>query len=106
MDQTRFQTVSNATQLHLLDQLEDAFDSSALEELDLNQGILTISTESGTFLLNKHEPSQQLWLASPISGGLHFSFDETEQHWMLPDGTLLYDLLRDELASYGVKVVL
>lgn len=106
MDQTRFHAIADATQMHLLDQLEDAFETGALEELDLHQGILTVMVRDKTFLLSKHAPSQQLWLASPISGGLHFSFDEAGQCWKLSDGTTLYGLLREELAAQGITAVL
>lgn len=106
MDQTRYHAIADATQMHLLDQLEDAYEANLLEELDLHQGILTIMVGGATFLISKHAPSQQLWLASPISGGLHFSFDMDAQSWKLPDGTALYDLLRNELDQHGIKVVL
>jgi hypothetical protein len=39
-------------------------------------------------------------------GGLHFSFNEGEQRWQLPDGRLLYDILRAEMHNEDVTVVL
>lgn len=107
MDETRFHAIADATLEHCFDQLEDAFESGKIEELELQGGILTIQSGGGrTFLLSKHAPSRQLWLASPLSGGLHFSFSETEQNWKLPDATLLYELLRRELAAEQIAVVL
>lgn len=107
MDDTRFQALATATLTHCFDQLEPAYDAGALEELELQDGILTMLAASGrTLLLNKHSASQQLWLASPTSGGLHFSYDEAGQHWQLPDGTLLYDLLRRELSAENITVTL
>lgn len=107
MDDKRYHAITDATLMHCLDQLEEAYESGTLDELDLEGGILTIKADSGrTYLLTKHAPSQQLWYASPISGGLHFSFDESNQVWQLADGRRLYDILRAELKSETVEVVL
>ncbi len=107
MEETRFHAIADATLMHCFDQLEDAYEAGAIEELELQGGILTVVTVSKkTFLLSKHGPSRQLWLASPVSGGLHFSFNEGEQHWALPDGVLLYTLLRQELAAEKIAVIL
>jgi len=98
IDEHKFQTVANATLMHLFDQLEEAFERGDFEELDLNEGILKIETRSGhVFLISKHAPSCQLWLASPITGGLHFSYDESEEKWLLRDGTCLKQRLSDEI---------
>jgi CyaY protein len=107
MDEKRYHAIADATLMHCFDQLEDAFESGVIEELDLQGGILSIQLPNKrTYLLSKHAPSLQLWYASPISGGLHFSFFEGEQHWHLPDGRLLYDILRGELADEHIEVVL
>lgn len=107
LSEIRFHAIADATLLHLFDQLEDAFENCDFEELELNNGILTIETTSNkTFIVSKHAPSYQLWLASPISGGHHFSFDESRECWMLADGTTLKDILATELKSAaGVKVI-
>ncbi|MBX9726164.1 MAG: iron donor protein CyaY [Rickettsiales bacterium] len=107
MDEKRYHAIADATLMHCFDQLEDAFESGMIDELELESGILTIRSARGrTFLLNKHAPSLQLWYASPISGGLHFSFSESEQRWQLPDGRLLYDILRAEMSNEDIAVVL
>lgn len=93
--------------MHCFDQLEYAFENGKLEDLDLHGGILSIFSPGGsTYILSKHSPSRQLWLASPVSGGLHFNFDEDAQCWHLPDGRLLYDIMLAELAAEGVALVL
>lgn len=107
MDEKRYHAIADATLMHCFDQLEDAFEAGAIEELELQGGILTIRTLSGrTFLLSKHGPSFQLWYASPISGGLHFTFNENEQCWLLPDNTHLYEVIRRELKAENIEVVL
>ena len=107
MDETLYHTIADATLMHCFDQLEQAYDNGAIDELELDGGILTVVTpERKTFLLSKHGPSRQLWLASPVSGGLHFSYAEGEHYWQLSDGRKLYEVLRSELASHGIEVVL
>lgn len=107
MDEKHYHAIADATLMHCFDQLDDAFESGGIDDLELQGGILTIRAQSGhTYLLTKHAPSLQLWLASPVSGGLHFRFDENEQSWTLPDGQRLYDILRAELKAETIEVVL
>lgn len=107
-DESRFHSIADATLMHFFDQLEDAFDNGAFEELELNGGVLTIETANKkSFIISKHSPSQQLWLASPISGGLHFSHHPTEATWVLPDGRDLKTILAEELAQAAqCKIIL
>lgn len=107
MDERRYHAIADATLMHCFDQLEDAFDAGAIDELEAQGGILTIRAMSGrTYLITKHGPSMELWYASPLAGGLHFRFDEGEQCWTLPDGRRLYDVVRTELKAEGIEVVL
>jgi iron donor protein CyaY len=107
MDEKRYHAIADATLMHCYDQLEDAYEAGTLDDLDLQGGILTIATVGGrTYLLTKHGPSHQLWYASPNLGGLHFTFDEGEQRWLLPDGRWLYEILRGELNAEQIEVVL
>lgn len=107
LSETHFHAIADATLLHLFDRLEDAFERGDFEELDLNNGILTIETASGkTFIISKHAPSCQLWLASPISGGHHFPYNESTSSWDIEGTASLKTHLANELeATAGVKVV-
>jgi CyaY protein len=107
MDEKRYHAVADATLMHCFDQLDDAFEAGSVDELELQGGILTIQPLSGrTYIVSKHAPSMQLWYASPMLGGLHFTFDEGEKCWMLPDGRKLYEVLRSELQRESIEVVL
>lgn len=110
LDASRFLACSSATLMHINDQLEQAYDQGDLEELDYDEGagILTIITATdSTFIISRHGPSGQLWLASPLSGGLHFDYHDAEQCWVLPDGGRLNDILaRDLQKCCGLHVVL
>lgn len=67
----------------LFQQLEDAIDDSDLDLDYENQGsVFTISMEGrAPVILNRHEASQQLWLAAQ-SGGYHMEYDEAASAWI------------------------
>lgn len=110
LDDNHFHAIANATLMHFYDQLEQAYDQEDLEDLDYDEGagILTIVTpDNKTFVISKHSPSHQVWLASPISGGLHFDYNSQTKDWVLPNGQSLRHILADNLRkSAGVQVVL
>lgn len=107
LDETHFHAVADATLMHCFDQLEDAYERAELDELELESGVLTITTADGKqFVVSKHAPSRQIWLASPFSGGLHFSFAADSQRWLDTGGAALYDIIRADLARAGASVVL
>jgi CyaY protein len=64
-------------------------------DLDLNDGILTLVTEKGTFVINKQSAAKEIWLSSPVSGPYHFA--NTEKLWQSRKGAELFDILTDEL---------
>ncbi len=102
LDEHHFHAIAGATLLHINDQLEQAFDHGDLEDLDYDEGagLLTIITPEGvTFVLSKHAASRQLWLASPLSGGLHFEFNQAAQEWCLADGRTLKLILAHDLQT-------
>lgn len=78
----------------------DAADEEGLLEAELEGGTLTITLPSGRqFVVSRHGPSKQMWLASPLSGGLHFNYDTDLQEWILKDGTKLSTLLKAEVET-------
>jgi iron donor protein CyaY len=100
--ETEFHRYADATLDALFEQLESAYESGSLEDLDLRDGILTIQTEGGlTFVVSKHTASRQIWLASPLTGGLHFTYEPTSGEWQLADGTILTERLTQELMQSG-----
>lgn len=97
LSETAFAALAEAT-LNRLADMAESLDGDATLEIELANGILSIELSNGrSFLVNKHTPSQQLWLSSPLSGGLHFDYDEDAKGWVLKDGSRLDTLLRAEL---------
>jgi frataxin len=85
MDSSQFESLADAT----LARLQAAIEEAAGDALDaeLIGGILTVETESGAkYLLNKHGPNRQIWLASPVSGAWHFAWSEDDQAWISTRG--------------------
>jgi len=79
-------------------------DAEGSLEMELEDGVFTLEFPSGkTVVISKHHPTKQLWFASPLSGGLHFSY--TGKDWALGDGRTLEQVLSAELQSLaGVNV--
>ena len=56
-------------------------DADAKLEIDLQDGVLTIEVEKSgqQFIVNKHVVNHEIWLSSPISGGVHFAFADRDK---------------------------
>lgn len=77
-------------------------DEEMVIDIDLTDGVLTLELDTGQqYVISRHEPSGQVWLSSPISGGLHYDYNEEEEMWELAkDGSRLDELLTKELYQY------
>lgn len=105
MKESEFHSLADDWLTMAADVLEEADQAGALEA-DCDGGALTVLLPSGKQLLvSKHTPMRQLWLASPISGGLHFSYDAATGAWRLPDGRTLEAVLAGELKTLAEVAV-
>lgn len=96
MLETEFELLAKASLDSIAESLEE-LDASGELELEYQNGIITITLDSGKqFIVNKHAPSKQIWLSSPISGGLHFSHNDG---WKLADGRELETMLMAEITE-------
>ena len=86
------------------DRLEEDDVVSATEgkdfDLDVADGVMSVKCERGTWVMNTHNASKQIWLSSPISGPHKFYYGENER-WVdeRDDELLLFDLLSSEFAE-------
>ena len=82
----------------LLEALEEGIGDHA--DAELQGGILTVEGDAGTWIVNKHAPTQQVWLSSPKSGARHYAFDAAREQWRdtRGDGDLL-TILAGELGA-------
>lgn len=93
---SQFFTLGRDTLTRLHDALEPSYNNGTLEELELEAGLLTIVTRAEqSFIVSAHAPSHQIWLASPVSGGLHFRW--SGESWILGTGETVEEVLAREL---------
>jgi frataxin len=105
MDASRFELLADATLARLERALEDA--AGDWLSAELASGILTLELDSGgEYVINKHAPSRQIWLASPASGAWHFAWSEGEQAWLATrGGERLERLLAREIGQAGGRAI-
>jgi frataxin len=88
----------------LLAALEEAIADHA--DAELQGGILTVEGDAksggGTWILNKHAPTRQVWLSSPRSGARHYAFDTAAGKWLDTRGG--GDLLEVLSAEFGLPI--
>ncbi len=64
---------------HFIAAVQDAIDAREVKGIDdvaMGDGVLSVETAKGTFVLNKQAPMKQLWLSSPLSGPWHYDMKE------------------------------
>ncbi len=69
MSDSAFESLADS----LLVALEEGLGAHA--DAELQGGVLTVDGEGGTWVVNKHAPTRQVWLSSPKSGARHYAFD-------------------------------
>ena len=92
----------HAVSTHTFEELADFFETSWPEaDVDLLDETLTVSLQNNLhYLINKHEVTQQLWLASPFTGAHHF-YLKNGQWWCTRTNLNLEELLRQERDTYA-----
>jgi len=76
----------------LYELLEDKYPNI---DAELQDGVLEISAGKNKFVINKHEPSKQIWYSSTISGARRFNY--LEGSWVDSEGNCLEEFLLREL---------
>ncbi|KAI5475419.1 hypothetical protein MNV49_001449 [Pseudohyphozyma bogoriensis] len=115
LTEQQYHLVSDTAMDRLTECLEDFVEHADQDgwEVEYASGVLTLKLgeENGTYVINKQPPNKQIWLSSPISGPKRYDYDTTYKQWFYArEGTLLRDLLRDELrkitGDQGVEIEL
>lgn len=68
----------------MLQALVEALDHGIgdVADVDLQGGVVTVAFDDGRqYVINKHAPTRQLWLSSPVSGAWHFAWDGEGARW-------------------------
>ncbi len=95
LDETQFNTIADAFLDSLFDQLEESIGNMA--DVDLQDGILNIELDAGgEYIINKHRPNREIWMASPKSGATHYAYKNDRWIGTRDDADLL-ERLNNEL---------
>jgi frataxin len=98
VDESNFATRADRTLSRLAEVIEEILGDRL--DVELNAGVLTIELESGgQYVINKHAPTRQIWLSSPVSGASHFDFREGAGWVATKTEARLEPMLADELAA-------
>lgn len=91
MSDSAFESLADS----LLATLEEALGDHV--DAELQGGILTVESDVGTWIVNKHAPTRQIWLSSPVSGARHYALDEGGRWLDTRGGGDLLEALGSEL---------
>ena len=92
MSDSTFESLADS----LLEALEEGLDG------ERQGGVLTVEGDDGTWIVNKHAPTRQIWLSSPKSGARHYAFEQGSGLWQDTRGGA--DLLTTLSSELGVSL--
>jgi iron donor protein CyaY len=84
---------------HCLQPIERA----SLGDVDEQDGVLRLKIQGmpSLYIIHSHQTLEQVWVSSPLSGGLHFSFDTRRNRWYdTRTDQELISMLAQELKNY------
>jgi frataxin len=100
MEESFYHEVANQQMQKLLDMAE-AFEESHNLETEYEAGVLTITLPNKRqYVINKHTPSRQIWVSSPVSGAGYYELDNNEwveKRTKTTNKTELYKFIAKEL---------
>ena len=96
--------MSDSAFASLADSLLTALEEALGDHMDaeLQGGVLTVEGDDGTWIVNKHAPTRQIWLSSPRSGARHYAFEAGTGKWLDTRGS--GDLLEVLSAELGTPI--
>lgn len=105
MDVSDFERLAEETLDGLFEAIDAAIGDSV--EVDFDNGILTIELEGGRqYVINKHAPTQELWVSSPLSGAAHYAYNPEAAAWVSTRGdAVLATVLAAELSEVSGQSV-
>ena len=99
MDDSIFHEKAEITLQNLVDAVEIADEEGEIE-VDYIEGVVNITLPDGSeYVINKHEPTNQIWVSSPFSGSSKFSYDDSEDEWLPDNGRSLRDFISIEFSK-------
>ncbi len=104
LDDAAFDTLADRALANLMGRIDAAMGD--VLDVDMDGAVLTIELDSGAqYVINKHAPSRQIWLSSPVSGARHFDYTD-DGEWRDARGESgLHALLAEELRAATGRTV-
>ncbi len=98
MDKSSFHERADEFLSEIVEAIEIADEKGAVDA-ELIEGILTIEiSDDVEYVINKHEPTKQIWVSSPESGASRLSYSEDDNDWQNSDEHSFKDIISDEMA--------
>lgn len=103
LDRSHFEQLTEQVLSRWLDRVDEA---AGVDEAELVDGVLTVTLDDGgTFVVNRHGASRQIWLSSPVSGAHHYAYDDASGAWLQTrNGPALEAQLAADFASLGITL--
>jgi frataxin len=100
MDETKYHIEADKC-LQFLEELEEQHEIS----VELDSGVMSVvMPDEREYVINKHTPSRQIWVASPYTGAGYFEFKEGD--WLVKRATAeatgknLFNFIKTEILSH------
>lgn len=95
MKDENFEIVAKNIISYIAEEIENQ-DELFEAELDFKDGVLTIEIGRKIFVINKQSATNEIWLASPVSGPHHFKIHN--DRWISHKKADLLNLLSEEVS--------
>lgn len=80
MDESTFILLADTVLSTLSDEVSSRY--GAFSDVDYDDGVMTIQLPSeAEYVINRHTPSRQIWMSSPVSGPSYYVFDMKSEKW-------------------------
>ncbi|KJV69152.1 frataxin domain-containing protein [Candidatus Neoehrlichia procyonis] len=93
---SQFQNLACESLNSLLFLIENA-DYNNVLECDSYEGLIKIASEKNEYVISKHDFSMQIWVSSPLSGSVRFSYDSDLKIWCNEAGCNLVEFIKKEM---------
>ncbi|QXK91722.1 iron donor protein CyaY [Neoehrlichia mikurensis] len=93
----QFQSLAYEVLNSLLYLIEDS-DLDGVLECDSYEGLVKITNGKDEYVISKHDSSMQIWISSPLSGSVRFSYDSNLKVWYNSDNCDVFEFVKKEIS--------
>jgi frataxin len=79
-DDSDYHRRAQALLMRIASSAEDQLGNDA--DIEFADSVLNVEIDDQTYVVNKHAPTRQVWLGSPVSGAWHFAWNSTRHAWL------------------------